>query len=149
MLVSACLLGINCKYNGGNNCNSNIAEIKSKYNLIPVCPEQLGGCATPRLPAEIQAGEGKDVLEGKAKVVRKDGTDVSGEFIKGAEEVLKIAKFMNINRAILKARSPSCGKGSIYDGAFSGTLKKGNGVTAELLERHGIKVITEEEVEML
>jgi uncharacterized protein YbbK (DUF523 family) len=109
----------------------------------------LGGCATPRLPAEIQDGEGKDVLEGKAKVVRKDGTDVSGEFIKGAEEVLKIAKFMNINMAILKARSPSCGKGSIYDGAFSGTLKKGNGVTAELLERNGIKVVTEEEASTL
>ena len=109
----------------------------------------MGGCATPRLPAEIQAGEGKDVLEGRAKVVRKDSADVSREFVKGAEEVLKIAKLMNIDMAILKARSPSCGKGNIYDGAFSGSLKKGNGVTAELLERHGVKVITEEEIEML
>ncbi len=149
LLVSACFLGINCKYNGGNNINNDIIELGTKFNLIPVCPEQLGGCATPRLAAEIQGGEGKDVLEGMAKVVRKDGIDVSSEFKKGAEEVLKIAKLMNIETAILKARSPSCGVGYVYDGTFSGKLKVGNGVTAEILKRNGIKIITEEEIEKL
>ncbi len=118
----------------------------TKYKLIPVCPEQLGGCATPRLPAEILDGEGQDVLEGMAKVIRKDGVDISGEFKKGAEEVLKIAQLLNVDLAILKARSPSCGAGNIYDGTFSGKLKKGNGVTAEILKSNGIKVITEEEI---
>ncbi|WP_026073972.1 DUF523 domain-containing protein [Acetivibrio cellulolyticus] len=146
LLVSACLLGINCKYNGGNNYNSDIIELMTKYKLIPVCPEQLGGCATPRLPAEILDGEGQDVLEGMAKVIRKDGVDISGEFKKGAEEVLKIAQLLNVDLAILKARSPSCGAGNIYDGTFSGKLKKGNGVTAEILKSNGIKVITEEEI---
>ena len=147
IVVSACLLGTNCKYNGGNNYNSKIIELASKYDLLPVCPEQLGGCATPRLPAEIQGGNGKDVLEGRAKVVRNDGADVSGEFIKGAEEVLKIVQLMNIEKAILKSRSPSCGRGNIYDGTFSANLKKGNGVTADILEKNGVKVITEEEIE--
>lgn len=142
-------MGINCKYNGGNNENKDIIELGTKFRLIPVCPEQLGGCTTPRLAAEIQSGDGKDVLDGTAKVQRIDGSDVSSEFIKGAQEVLKIAKQMNINIAILKARSPSCGVDNIYDGTFSGKLKSGNGVTAEILKRNGIKVITEEEIEQL
>jgi len=149
LLVSACLLGINCKYNGGNNTNKDIVELRSKFKLVPVCPEQLGGCATPRLAAEIQDGDGRDVLEGTAKVIRKNGIDVSSEFRKGAEEVLKIAELMNIDIAILKARSPSCGSGYIYDGTFSGKLKEGNGVTAEILKRNGIKVISEEEIDKL
>jgi len=149
LLVSACLLGINCKYNGGNNANKDIVELRSKFKLVPVCPEQLGGCATPRLAAEIQGGDGRDVLEGTAKVIRKNGIDVSSEFRKGAQEVLKIAELMNIDIAILKARSPSCGAGYIYDGTFSGKLKEGNGVTAEILKRNGIKVITEEEIDKL
>jgi uncharacterized protein YbbK (DUF523 family) len=149
ILVSACLLGTNCKYNGGNNYNSEIAALVSRQKLIPICPEQLGGCPTPRLPAEIQQGSGKDVLCGKAKVIRKDGVDVSSEFIKGAEEVLNIAKQMNVKVAILKAKSPSCGKGIIYDGSFSGTTKTGNGVTTDILKANGIEVISEEEINRL
>jgi len=149
VLVSACLLGTNCKYNGGNNYNSEITDLASKYKLIPVCPEQLGGCPTPRLPAEIQQGSGKDVLCGRAKVVRKDGIDVSSQFIKGAEEVLNIAKLLDIKLAVLKAKSPSCGVGKIYDGTFSGKLKTGNGVTADILKENGIEVITEEDNEKL
>lgn len=142
-------MGTNCKYNGGNNYNSEIAALVSRQKLIPICPEQLGGCPTPRLPAEIQQGSGKDVLCGKAKVIRKDGVDVSSEFIKGAEEVLNIAKQMNVKVAILKAKSPSCGKGIIYDGSFSGTTKTGNGVTTDILKANGIEVISEEEINRL
>lgn len=149
ILVSACLLGTNCKYNGGNNYNNEIVALASKYNLIPVCPEQLGGCSTPRLAAEIQQGSGKDVFEGRAKVIRKDGVDVSSQFIDGAKETLNIAQLMNARWAILKAKSPSCGKGNIYDGTFSGKLKKGNGVTTDILLENGIEVISEEEVHKL
>lgn len=149
ILVSACLLGTNCKYTGGNNYNKEIAKLLSKYNLIPVCPEQLGGLSTPRLPAEIEDGDGKDVLEGKAKVIREDGDNVSDQFIKGAREALNIAQLMNVKIAILKAKSPSCGKGKIYDGTFSGNLKSGNGVTAHIFEENNIKVISEEELQIL
>ncbi|AEV67859.1 DUF523 domain-containing protein [Acetivibrio clariflavus] len=149
ILVSACLLGVNCKYNGGNNYNSEIKALASKYNLIPVCPEQLGGCPTPRLPAEIQKGSGRDVLCGKAKVMRKDGVDVSENFVKGAKEVLNIAKQTNIKLAILKSKSPSCGKGKIYDGTFSGNLIDGNGVTADVLEENGITVLSEKDIDKI
>lgn len=149
ILVSACLLGKNCKYNGGNNYNSEIEALASKYNLIPVCPEQLGGLSTPRLPAEIQQGGGKDVLCGRAKVVRKDGADVSEQFIEGAKEVLNTAKQKNVKLAILKSKSPSCGKGNIYDGTFSGNLIKGNGVTTDILEENGIKVLTEKDIQQI
>ncbi len=147
ILVSACLAGINCKYNGGNNYAGRFEKMVAGGEAIPVCPEQLGGCPTPRPPVEIPGGEGADVLGGSCAAVRKNGEDVSAEFIKGAEETLKIARMTGATRAVLKARSPSCGCGTIYDGTFSGKLKKGNGVTAELLVRNGIAVDTEEEWE--
>ena len=146
ILVSACLLGINCKYSGGNNYVKEAAEIASRGDAIPVCPEQLGGCATPRPAAEIKGGTGADVLDGKCSIIRKDGEDITGQFIKGAEEVLKIALMTGAKKAILKAMSPSCGCGRIYDGTFSKRLVQGNGVTAELLLRNRIEVITEEEL---
>lgn len=143
-IVSACLLGINCKYDGKNNANAKVMNMKC--GLVPVCPEQLGGQATPRPASEITGGSGLDVLEGRAKVIEKDGNDVTDFFTKGAYEVLNIAKVMSIKEAVLKARSPSCGCGKIYDGTFKRKLLNGDGVTAALLKKNGIKVITEEEV---
>ena len=143
ILISACLCGINCKYNGGNNLNENIKKLYDEGKAILVCPEVLGGLKTPRIPREIINGNGKKVLEGKAKVVSKEGEDTTKAFLKGAMETLKIAKENNIKIAILKAKSPSCGKGFIYSGDFNGKLVEGNGVTTELLIQNGIKVLNE------
>lgn len=145
ILVSACLAGICCKYDGGNNGIPLIKELVRQGKAIPLCPEQLGGLPTPRMPAEIKGGSARDVLQGKALVVRKDGADVTENFIRGAGEVLKFCREMGIRCAILKSKSPSCGKGLVYDGTFSGKLVEGNGVTAQLLIDSGIEVMTEEE----
>lgn len=145
ILVSACLAGVNCKYNGKNNYVEVFEKMVANGEAIPVCPEQLGGCPTPRPPVEISGGDGAGVLDGRCAATRKNGEDVSSELIKGAEETLKIAQIAGADRAVLKARSPSCGFGTIYDGSFSGRIKKGNGVTSDLLMRNGIQVITEEE----
>jgi len=145
ILVSACLLGVNCKYTGGNNLKKELLEELQKKGIVPVCPEQLGGLATPRLPAEIQGGDGASVLQGKGKVIRNDGIDVTDEFIRGAEETLKIAEALGIKAAVLKAKSPSCGNKLIYDGSFAGRKIEGQGVTAALLISKGIKVYSEED----
>lgn len=142
-IVSACLAGVNCRHDGGNSADPLVRELVRQGKAIPVCPEQLGGLETPRMPAEIQGGDGKDVLEGKARVIRKDGTDVTDCFLKGAYETVEIAKLAGARRAIMKCSSPSCGCGKIYDGTFSGKRINGNGVTAELLIRNGIDVKTE------
>ena len=146
ILVSACLCGINTKYNGGNNKNPKLMELLKKESVQLICPEQLGGMKTPRPQCEIYIGDGKAVLDGKTKVLNIDGQDCTEEFLKGAFETLKIAKELNIEIAILKSKSPSCGAGIIYDGSFSSKLVEGNGVTAELLKRNGIRVLTEEEI---
>lgn len=145
ILISACLAGVNCKYNGRNNYAEEFEKMVARGEAIPVCPEQLGGCTTPRPPVEIPGGTGADVLDGKCAAIRKNGEDVSAELIKGAEETLRIAQMAGAGRAVLKAKSPSCGCGIIYDGSFTGKMKKGNGVTAELLLRNGIMVTTEED----
>lgn len=147
ILVSACLLGTNCKYSGGNNLTPQVTELKKKHEIIPVCPEELGGLQTPREPCEIQEGSGKEVLKGKALVLNKIGEDVTEQFIKGAKETLALAKQHCCPVAVLKARSPSCGCGIIYDGTFSGVLKEGNGVTAQLLLDNEIVVMTEKDFE--
>ena len=126
------MIGLNCKYNGGNNENSKLVELMKEKDLIPICPEQLGGLKTPRASAERT----------QEKVLTKEGIDVTKEYQKGAEEVLKLAKKLNIKKAILKSRSPSCGIDEIYDGTFSHNLVKGDGVTAELLKKNGIEVIS-------
>lgn len=146
ILVSACLCGVNCKYDGGNNYNEKVYKLLCEGKAIPVCPEQLGGQNTPRGAHEIINGTGADVLDNKARVKGPDGDDATAEFLKGAAETLKIAKAMGITEAVLKARSPSCGCGRIYDGTFTGAKKDGNGVTAELLIRSGISVKTEEDI---
>jgi len=136
VLVSACLLGINSRYDGSEQADENIINIKDSYCLVPVCPEQLGGLETPRPPCEIAKG----------KVKNKEGVDVTLEFKKGAEETLKIAKMFGCEYAILKERSPSCGCGKIYDGNFYSKLSEGNGITADLLIKNGIKVIGESRI---
>lgn len=146
IIVSACLCGINCKYSGGNNLDEKVLKMFKEGKAIPVCPEQLGGLTTPRLPQEIVSGSGEDVLVNKAKVISIDGINRTNEYIKGAQEVLKIAKSCNADLAILKADSPSCGTYEIYDGTFSGRKINGSGVTAALLKQNGIKVISENEI---
>lgn len=138
MLISACLLGINCKYNGESNYNQRIVDLTKDEKVIPVCPEQLGGLTTPRLPCEIV------ILNGERRVIRNDGIDVTEAFQKGAEETLKIAKMFNENIAVLKTKSPSCGSCQIYDGTFSGRVIEGSGLTAELLTDYHIRVFDED-----
>ena len=145
IIISACLCGVNCKYDGGNNINEKILKLFEEGKAVLVCPEQLGGQSTPRGAHEICGGTGADVLEGRTKILDKSGDDGTEKFIKGAYETISIANSCKAEYAILKARSPSCGKGLIYDGSFTGSKITGNGVTAELLIRNGIKVLTEEE----
>ena len=136
IIVSACLVGINCRYDGGNNTDQKVIELINKGIAIPVCPEQLGGLTTPRIPAEIIGN----------KVINKNGEDVTGYFEKGARETLQITKLANCQKAILKQNSPSCGYGKIYDGTHTGKIIAGKGITAKLLEDNGIKIITEEDL---
>ena len=135
-LCSACLLGINCRYDGKNKLNKKVLRLTKKEILIPVCPEIFGGLPTPREPAE-QRGK---------TVITKTGKDVTEYFKKGAKEVLKIAKLFNAKEAILKQESPSCGSGKIFDGTFSGKIIKGEGVTTALLKKNKIKVLSEEDL---
>lgn len=130
ILVSACLLGVRCRYDGTGKLEDKIQELMKKHTLIPVCPEILGGLATPRDPAE-RVGD---------RVLTKHGADVTDNYQKGAEETLRLAKLYECTCAILKERSPSCGCGRIYDGTFSRTLTEGDGITAQLLKAHGIQV---------
>ncbi len=146
MLVSACLLGVNCRHDGQNKLNEKITRLATQKLLIPVCPEQLGGLGTPREPMRIIDGAGAEVLGGKARVMNKSGKEVTENLVRGAEEVLKIAKSLGVKEAILKARSPSCGCGEIHSGTFPDRLVEGDGVTAALLKISGINVITEDEL---
>ena len=136
ILVSACLLGKNCKYNGGNNLNQRVLDFIEGHEVIGVCPEQLGGLSTPRLPAEIVDGV----------VTNKEGVSVDAEFRKGAQSALAAALENKVDLAILQSRSPSCGVKEIYDGSFSGKKIKGQGVFAKLLSAHGIKVLDAEDM---
>ena len=135
-LCSACLLGIRSKYDGKSNFNKTLVKMAKREILIPVCPEQLGGLSTPREAAE---------RKGK-KVMTKSGKDVTQNFERGAKETLRIAKLLGIKEAILKQRSPSCGCGQVYDGTFSRKIIKGDGITAALLKKNGIKIISEEDL---
>ena len=136
ILVSACLLGENCKYNGGNNLNQSVLGFIEGHEVIGVCPEQLGGLSTPRLPAEIVDGV----------VTNKEGVSVDAEFRKGAQSALAAALENKVDLAILQSRSPSCGVKEIYDGSFSGKKIKGQGVFAKLLSARGIKVLDAEDI---
>ena len=136
ILVSACLFGLSCRYDGKEKPDERVIALKEKYELVPFCPEIYGGLETPRTPSERVDD----------KVIMKNGRDVTENYKRGAEGALYLCKTMGIKKAILKERSPSCGNGKIYDGSFSGTLKDGDGVTAELLKKNGIEVFCESEV---
>ncbi len=130
LLISACLVGYNCKYNGGNNAlpPEVLATLRERYRLIPVCPEAAGGLPTPRVPSERRGG----------RVVTRDGRDVTAAFRRGAEIAGKLAERTGARLALLKSGSPSCGSGMIYDGSFTGTLMPGDGVTAEYLKNKNL-----------
>ena len=149
IIVSACLLGENCKYSGGNNKSENVIKYLEDKEYILVCPEQLGGLSTPRNPSEIITygnKDGNDVLSGCTKVLSNKGIDVTKNFIQGAEETLKIAKERNAKTAILKAGSPSCGYKKIYDGTFLGNKIQGMGVTAAILNKENIALLDEDDI---
>ena len=133
IIVSACLLGVSCRYDGNSKPNEKIIDLKEKYNLIPICPEIMGGLPTPRMPAEIKDG----------RVKTENGIDVTEEYKKGADEAIKLAKLFGCKKAILKENSPSCGCGKIYNGEVTRTLRDGNGITAELFMKNGIDVFGE------
>lgn len=137
ILISACLLGVCCRYDGKSKPHPSVERWREKHTLIPVCGEIFGGLPTPRVSAERQ-GE---------RVVTRDGRDVTAAYRRGAEEVLRLARFYGCQAAVLKERSPACGSGRIYDGTFTGTLTDGWGVTAALLREHGIRVMGESEAE--
>lgn len=139
LLISACLLGENCKYNGGNNYTKEAADLKDRFALIPICPECFGGLPIPRVPNEI--------INGRA--ISKNGRDFTAEYEDGAEKALYIANENNCCCAVLKERSPSCGFGKIYDGTFSNTLVDGNGITADLLDKNGIRIFGESRIAKL
>ena len=139
LLISACLLGVNCKYSGGNNSHPLAERLKERFELVPICPEQLGGLPTPRAPSE-RMGD---------RVVTRDGGDVTEQFRLGAARALEIARKNGVTRALLKERSPSCGYGTIYDGTFTGAVVPGSGAAAELLSRRGIKICGESGLEAL
>jgi len=136
ILVSACLLGTACRYDGESRPCEAVLALAKEHTLIPVCPEILGGLATPRLPSE-RVGE---------RVMRCDGEDVTEAYQKGAQEVLRLARILDVRTAILKEKSPACGCGKIYDGTFSRTLTDGNGVLSALLIENGIRVMGETEI---
>ncbi|GAB6170385.1 DUF523 domain-containing protein [Clostridium carnis] len=145
-LISSCLCGVNCKYNGGNNLNKYCVKLLKAGKAILVCPEQLGGLSTPRIPAEI-LGTAEGVISGKDKVLNKDGRDVTNEFLKGAKETLHIAKESKVKVAILKEGSPSCGVNFIYNGKFNGIKIEGRGITTSILESANIEVISDIDME--
>jgi uncharacterized protein YbbK (DUF523 family) len=145
VLVSACLAGCECRFDRSANPDDRVAQLVAEGRAVLVCPEEDGGLGTPRPPAEIVGGDGRDVIEGRATVVTRDGTDVTEAYLAGARRALDAARDSGAATAVLKARSPSCGKGAVHDGSFSRTLREGDGVTTALLEANGIHVITDEE----
>lgn len=147
VLVSACLAGRACRYDGSSNQDDQVGRLVAEGRAVLVCPEEDGGLGTPRPPAEIHGGDGHDVLAGRARVVTRDGRDVTRAYVTGAERALEAARRSGAGVAVLKARSPSCGKGCIYDGSFTRAPRSGDGVTVALLEANGIEVVSEEDLE--
>lgn len=142
-LISACLVGVDCTYNGVGRLDPTLKRLAEGGAAIAICPEMLGGSPARRPSCEISGGDGHDVISGKAIVLTKDGADITSRMIKGAGESLAIARRFSVRKAILKSKSPSCGIGCIHDGTFRGILKKGDGVTAALFIQSGIKVFDE------
>lgn len=148
IMISACLIGEQVKYNGKDNLQeSEILNLWQKEGrLVPICPEVEGGLPVPRNPAEIVGGEGTDILSESYRVIDKTGKDVTAAFLQGAEETLKVVRKHEIQLAVLKEGSPSCGSGAIYNGRFTGTKITGQGVTTALLRKHNVTVFSEEQL---
>lgn len=144
--MSACLAGRACRFDGSANPDDVVGQLVADGRAVLVCPEVDGGLGTPRPPAEIVGGDGADVLAGRARVITREGADVTDAYVRGAERALSAARGAGAATAILKARSPSCGKGGIYDGSFSRLVREGDGVTAALLRAGGLEIVTEEEI---
>jgi len=139
LVLSSCIAGLRCRYDGSSCVNKNLLKgIDSWY--IHVCPELLAGFGIPRKPCEISGGSGGDVLAGRAKIIDKDGLDITSLMLAGAEKALRICLENGVTEAFLRAKSPSCGYGRIYDGSFSSTLRPGSGIFAALLLENGIGV---------
>lgn len=136
LLISACLLGAQCRYDGQSKPVLEMVALSEQFDLVPLCPEQLGGLPTPRAPSERLG----------SRVVARTGADVTDAYTRGAQQTLALAQRFGCTAALLKQRSPSCGKGEIYDGTFTGTRVPGDGVTAALLSAHGIRVYGEDDV---
>ncbi len=146
IIISACLIGMNTTFRGKSNYTPEFEALVERGTVIPLCPEQLGGLPTPRPPAEIQKGcKACDVLAGDARIKWDDGTDVTEQFIRGAQEVLRVARLVSPACIVFKERSPSCGVHFVYDGTFSDTPVSGEGITTALLKQHGFIVYTEDE----
>ena len=146
-LVSACLLGICTRYDGGCCPVPRLIELVARGLAVPVCPEVAGGLPIPRPPAEIVGGDGQAVLDGEAPVLTIEGQDATDAFLVGARQTLETVQRLGIRQAVLKDDSPSCGCRRIYDGNFSGRMVSGQGVTAALLQRNGITILSEEDLE--
>ena len=139
LLVSACLMGAGCRYDGKSNRLLQLDRLMELHTCVPVCPEQLGGLSTPRIPAEKRGN----------RVIDREGRDVTAAFLRGAKETVRLAKLCGCQAALLKERSPSCGCGRIYDGTFTGTLVQGDGIAAGLLKEMGLTIYGESQVEEL
>ncbi|WP_019119471.1 DUF523 domain-containing protein [Brevibacillus massiliensis] len=146
ILVSSCLAGLECRYNGTHSQVEKIRDLVKQNQAMMVCPELLGGFATPREPAEIAGGTGDDVLAGRARVIAKSGEDVTEMYLEGAYKTLELARQVQAKCVVLKENSPSCGSQMIYDGTFANQKVPGEGVTAALLRREGFRVISEDEL---
>ncbi|MBY0012841.1 DUF523 domain-containing protein [Paenibacillus typhae] len=146
ILVSSCLAGMKVRYNGTDCLENSLKELLDSGRAAAVCPELLGGFSTPREPAEISGGTGADVLDGKARVIDRSGNDVTGMYLEGARITLETARKCSASIVVLKQNSPSCGSTMIYNGDFAGVKIAGEGVTAALLRRNGIRVISEQEL---
>ncbi len=145
-IISSCLCGVNCKYNGGNNYNKICNDLFEKGEAIIICPEQLGGLSTPRTPSELTESAIEILKDNNKKVISKEGVDVTQNFINGANEAIAIAKKLGVTTAILKDGSPSCGVNYIYDGTFTGKKIKGVGITTQIFKDNGIEVISENDI---
>ena len=144
ILISPCLLGIRTRWDEGCEEIEELIDLVKSGQAVFLCPEQLGGLTTPRVPSEIEEGKtAKDVLDGEAKVLTKTGKDVTEQFVVGAHRILEFCQRMGVEVAIMKSGSPSCGSEQTYDGSFTGTMIVGRGITAELLEQNGVKVYNE------
>jgi uncharacterized protein YbbK (DUF523 family) len=146
VLISACLLGKNCRYNGGHSQLNELNKLDVEW--IPVCPEESGGLGTPRPSAEMQ-GSAEDILNGKGKVLTNKGKNVTQEFIRGADKSLQSGLEVGVKTAILKSKSPSCGIGKIYDGSFTKTLKTGEGIFAHLCHKNDIECFSSDNINQI